>query len=376
MGVQSDQMLSEQLPNMRFIIFTRTMWSEQPRLRKQVANMLLDYGHDVHFFEKRKLGRKTTSRKISDKLTLHTSGHLIHHQLKIFAPLNTIDAAYLRHIIGRQVSIRDNDIVVNFCYDFFFLRDLFPKNPIIHMVNDDYISAAIPVHRKSAKRLLHLTAKMADHNLAVSYSIENQLLEATEHVSLFFPWARHQYELPIAARERNEVLYWGYINERIDEERVTQLMDEGITINFVGAVIRSGRTDRILSHVNANTHGVQPLESIPEVRARCSCAIIPYDIRNPYTSAITISNRGFELLSFGFPLLFTDLPNLIRAPFSIVYRCKSITDFKSAIDQTRENFDEIQPEIRQFLLGHTVGHRYEQFMSVVKDAIQARETAA
>jgi len=361
---------------MRFIIFTRTTWSEPPRLRKQVASMLLDNGHEVHFFQKRKFGRKMSSQKISDELTLHTSGHLVHHQLKLFPPLNTIDALYLRHIISRQLSVRESDVVINFCYDFFFLRDLFPNNPIIHVVNDDYISAAIPPHRKSAKRLLYQTAKMADYNLTVSYSIEKQLLEATDRVSLFFPWARHQYERPNASGDRTEVLYWGYINDRIDEKIVMNLMNEDVKIHFVGAITRSRMTDRILNHANATTYGMQPLESIPEVRARCSCAIIPYDIRNAYTFAITISNRGFELLSFGFPLLFTDLPNLIRAPSSLVYRCKSSAEFKSAIDQTRENFDEIQSEIRQFLLGHTVRHRYEQLMSVVKDAIQARETVA
>ena len=344
------------------------MWSEPPRLRKQVAQMLLAHGHEVHFFEKRRFGRRRRSEAITDKLTLHTTGHLLHHQLKIFSLLNSIDASYLKSVITKQVQPRDEDIVVNFCYDFYFLRDIFPDNPMVHVVNDDYISAAIRPHRRSAKRLLHRTARSADHNLVVSYLIERQIREATDDVSLFFPWARHGYELPVASECRDEVLYWGYINERIDEQLVSAILESGIRINFVGTVTPSRMTDRILSQKNAVVLEPQPLEELSSVLARCSCAIIPYDITNPYNPAVTISNRGFELMSFGLPLLFSDMPNLIRAPENIVYRCKNASEFIAAIEQTRSDFDDVQTQIRDFLVGHTVEHRYEQFMSAVQNA--------
>ncbi|MEM8981963.1 MAG: hypothetical protein AAGC71_02965 [Pseudomonadota bacterium] len=356
---------------MRFIVFTRTHWSEPPRLRRQVSELLLRHGHEVHFFEKRRFGRRTNSVKEGDRLWRHIGPHLLHHQLKIFGPTNGLDARFLSWIFRKQVDFSEDDIVLSFCYDFFFLRDLLPRNTIIHVVNDDYISAAIRPHKASAKRLLETSSRRADHNLVVSYLIEEQVRVATDKVSLFFPWARHNYARPAAGKDRTEVLYWGYINERIDRQLVTGVMDAGITVNFVGNVIDSPDTRAILAHENASYHGPSPLEDIADVRDKCCAAIIPYDITNPYVPAVTISNRGFELLSFGFPLIFSDLPRLLEAPDGLIRRSTDLTQFIRAIDESRSRFDELQPTIEEFLSEHTPDSRYAQLMTVIENARNA-----
>ena len=331
--------------------------------------MLLAQDHSVHFFQKRRLGRRAQTHRESDRLWLHTSGHIIHHQLKSLHGLNAIDAYFLKRVIGKQLGPHKIDVVLNFCYDFYFLRDLFPNIPIIHIVNDDYISAAIRTHKRSARQLLHRSAIAADHNLVVSYLIEQQIREATDNVSLFFPWARHRYEKPTPGRSRNEVLYWGYINDRIDESIVMAIMESGIRINFIGTVTPSSMTSRILSHANAKYLEPRQLETIPHILENCSSAIIPYDIDNPYNPAVTISNRGFELLSFGLPLIFSNLPNLIRAPDNLVYRCKTHAETLSAIARAKRTFDTTQPDIEEFLEDHVVEKRYQQLSAVVASTL-------
>ncbi|MEO0423448.1 MAG: hypothetical protein AAF184_14005 [Pseudomonadota bacterium] len=334
--------------------------------------MLLAHGHEVHFFQKRRFGRRAQSEQPSESLTLHSGGHLLHHQLKIVPLLNRIDAAFLTSMIKRQVSVNDDDVILSFCYDFFFLREKFPNNAIVHVVNDDYISAAIAPHKRSARRLLHQSATGADYNLVVSYLIERQIREATDKVSLFFPWARHRYETPTPGLPRPDVLYWGYINERIDESVVQGIMDAGTTIHFVGSITESEMTKRVLSHANARVYEPTPLEALEEVRSRCCCALIPYDLTNPYNPAVTISNRGFELLSFGFPLVFSNLPNVLEAPPGLIYRYADTADCLSKIDSIRQSFDRAQPAIAEFLVDHTVDRRYEQLMQTVNAAREAR----
>jgi len=334
--------------------------------------MLLDHGHEVHFFQKRKLGRRAGTEKLLGRLTLHTGPHLLHHQLKIFPFLNTIDAAFLKRIIRQQIDIRDDDVVLNFCYDFYFLRDLYPNNTMIHIINDDYISAAIRPHKRSAEKLLQISAEAADHNLVTSYAnlqtcypISDQINRRNSKVSLFLPWARHRYERPSAATKREEVLYWGFINDRIDKKKVIALMDGGLKINFVGMITRSRVTDQILGHSNAVYHGIHSLEDIPSVIERCSCALMPYDKNFPYNSSLTMGNRGFELLSFGLPLLFCDLPHLLPAPEGVIYRCGSVEDYRVRFMHARENFVQIQPAIESFLEDHYVDSRYAMLMDTI-----------
>jgi len=345
--------------------------------------MLLDNGHEIHFFQKRKLGRRARTEKLSDRLTIHTGSHLLHHQLKIFPFLNAIDAAYLKRIIRNQIDVRDDDVILNFCYDFYFLRDLYSGNTMIHIVNDDYVSAAIRPHKRSAKKLLHISAEAADHNLVTSYanlqtsySIRDQIDRKNAAVSLFLPWARHRYEKPLARAAREEILYWGFINDRIDREKVIAIMDAGLKINFVGMVTRSRVTDQILGHVNAVYRGIHPLEDIPDVVERCACALMAYDKSYPYNSSLTMGNRGFELLSFGLPLLFCDLPHLLPAPEGVIYRCELVEDYRTSFAKAQKIFDQIQPTIEAFLAEHYVESRYAMLLDTVAAIRQRGEPSA
>jgi hypothetical protein len=85
-----------------------------------------------------------------------------------------------------------------------------------------------------------------------------------------------------------------------------------------------------------------------------------------------MANRGFALLSFGLPLLYSNLPHVMTdAPARVIYRCTSVTDFVRAIEDTRAHFTALQPNVRAFLEGHYADQRYEQFMNVVASVSSA-----
>ncbi len=352
---------------MRFIFLTKTEWSEPPRIRHQLAELLISEGHSVAFVQKSKFLASNEWSSDGSGLSLARHGHLLHHQFKFLSPARWLDKVFIKQKIRSLFAATNHDdVIVNFNYDYYFLSSIFPKNPIIHIVNDDFPAAATRLNRRSATRLQALTAADACHSLCVSYPLADKIRMWTSDCSLFFPWARHRYSRPKSGQARAEALYWGYINERLDFDAVTGLLDAGTTINFFGHVSPSPRVSALLGHPNSVYHGISTLENIPEVLSRCCCAVLPLDATNPVVSCITINNRSFELLSFGLPLLYTKLPGLIEAPEHVIYRCETVADFVAAFANARENFNQVQDDIKTFLEEHYSEARYRQFIRVVE----------
>jgi hypothetical protein len=267
------------------------------------------------------------------------------------------------------------DVIVNFNYDYYFLSTLFPSSLIIHIVNDDFLIDAIRPNRKSAARLQSRTASDAYHTLCVSYALAERTSNSNPECSVFLPWARRRYVRPPLSADRNEILYWGYINERLDFEVVNRMLDSGTRINFFGQITPGNRVNSMLSHPNAKHFGKASLEDIPNILLRCCSTLLPYDPSYGANKCITMGNRGFELLSFGLPLIVTDLPNLILAPDNVIFRCSSAAEFIAAQEYSAIRFEELQTEIEKFLTAHYANNRYQQFMQILAESGRIKSEA-
>ncbi|MEO0580294.1 MAG: hypothetical protein AAFZ58_16540, partial [Pseudomonadota bacterium] len=258
------------------------------------------------------------------------------------------------------------DAVVNFNYDYPFLRALFPNTPLIHLINDDFVGSANALHRPTAERLQTATSASSDYTLCVSHQLLAEARKATPDSALFLPWARREYRRPPTNPARDELLYWGYINERINFCDVTALLDSGVRINFVGQVSDDARIATMLEHANATYQPPRPLAELADVVNRCSASILPYDLEFEPNLAISMSNRGFELLSWGLPLLFSNLPHLIDAPPGVLYKCMSVDDYRAAHAQAVRQFESMQDTISAFLDDHYAESRYRQLMKILE----------
>jgi hypothetical protein len=201
-----------------------------------------------------------------------------------------------------------------------------------------------------------------DANFVVSYPLRDQLLPFTDKVELFFPWARVPYRRPSANGARRDLLYWGYINDRADAELVVGLLDAGRRVHFVGPVADSPRVRTMSEHRNAVMHGPAAITAIADVLAQCCASIAPYDVSYRYVAAATVSNRTFDLLAAGLPMIFSDLPALLEAPRGVLYRCRNVAEFVAAADEAELTFHDVQPVIENFLAAHTPELRYRQLM--------------
>jgi hypothetical protein len=346
------------------LVFSRTPWSEPPRIRHQITLMLLDIGYEVIYVESLFHKRKSKNITTDSSHRILVVRELFHHQLKIFSFLSFFNKHFLKIQLSslRNISV---ELVVNFNYDFFFLNNLFPKSKIITILNDDFTSMAKSWMKKESDRLLRKTCSNSNIVLSVSVPIHNKSLSISNNAYLFLPWADSNYKKPPIQKKRNVILYYGYIS-RLDLNLVKFICNSGIKLRFVGPIEGNGHIiKKEFSKLN-NVEFITKSEKIENINLDdVCCSIAFYDKRNPSILAITASNRMFRLLSFGIPLIYPDLPYLINTSENVLRKCKTEKDFVNAYLYFSNNFDSIQPEIELFLKNHTYLNRKNEFKNLI-----------
>lgn len=352
-----------------FVVLTHTDWTEAPRLRHQVAQLLLDHGHTVYWFERAAgpLGRRQGAGVASQggsaaTASARTAPHvvatrrLVHHQLRVAPPLHWANARFLVPQLRRFVQ--DNQIgpdatIINFNFDYYFLRQVFPQNRIITIINDDFESMSkLPFHGHITWALKR-TCKMSDAVLAVSNSLVTRLRLWCD-ARLFVPWSVTPYQEPQGdASTRNLLLFWGFVNRRLDVDILERVSDHLFTshpqfrILVVGPVEgKDGRAiqERLSTRSNIEFRGRTNLQDLPV--DRILAAVIPYR-RHPETDAIYQTNKTMQLLAHGLPLLISGMPGFVQLPF--VVRLDGPGGVQEAIGLCMQRFRDWQPAIRAYL---------------------------
>ena len=353
--------------NKRVIVFSRTPWYEPPRIRHQFTKMLLNIGYQVTYVETLFRQRKSKKGDANGELKVVSVREVIHHQLQFLSLISILNQFFIKLQL-RFLSIEKNDIslVVNFNYDFHFLTELFPRSKVITLLNDDFVAMAKPWMKSQAMYLLRKTCNNSNLVLSVSYSIHNQALLFSQNARIFLPWSDINYQKPAVNKSRNVILYFGFIS-RLDIDLVNTICRRGIRIRFVGPIEGNGSIVKDIASKLENVEFLGTVNSIDEISIDdICCSMAFYDINDESNLAITASNRMFRLLSYGIPLVYPNMPNLIEAPDTVIRKCKNENEFFSAFDFFSKNFDTVQPEIESFLLKHT----YQQRVWELKDLIQ------
>lgn len=358
----------------RFIFFTKTEWDEPPRLRHQLAQLLISKNHEVIFFEKPSTFLFDKKQKVPafSGIKFLKSKQLIHQKLRLFSFLRFINKKFeLRDIKNKlkDCNISNVDIIVNFNYDYYFIKKLFPKNKIITIINDDFWCRALFGYEKPLKDALALTCKNSNSVLTVSYPLMDQL-SAYCTPQLFLPWADQKYKHPNMEIKKTRLLFWGYINNRLNFDYISELANAlnesnlDITIDFVGPEENKidSRFTKLKNHPKIRTMGPS---DIPNLNMdTVLAAFIPYIDGNKADDVTTIPNKAFPLLASGLPLLITGMPNFINEPF--VFRLGEDIDKDVQLILTlNEKSAIIQTSIEKFVNNNTSDKRYQEFMRMI-----------
>jgi glycosyltransferase involved in cell wall biosynthesis len=274
---------------------------------------------------------------------------------------------------ARSLAIGPREVIVNFNYDYYFLRDLFPNNPLITVINDDFISRALPLCRETLHQAQRLTCRASDAVLTPSVVLQEQLQPYCDP-QLFLPWADTPFRRPTAGGVRDTILYWGFIDWRLDypfmESLARRLRHEApeVKLLFVGPTERGSDQQALFrEHPNVKLHPASKLDALPLDRIFAS--VIPFLGGVEGCDAIVMPNKAFQLLARGMPLLVTGMPRFARESF--VFRLDE-GDAVVSILQAREQFESLQPAMQSFIDGNGPSSRLEQFLRIVGSARSAR----
>ena len=350
----------------KIVIFTKTNWNEPPRIRHQLTRLLSSYGHEVLFFEKSDFRQFSAVKHEDEGINFIKHFELLHHQLRPFGFLVRINKMIASYFIQKYVDEDDIDFIVNFNYDYSFLKKIFPKKKMITIINDDFVAQAKPWMYGSIHKQLKATCEKSDTVFTVSYPLCDALKKFNENTHLLLPWAEKHYSAPSQGRtKRDIVLYWGYIDNRIDWSTTDYLVRNNVKLRFVGSVHTMAQK-RIESYKDYDNFQLVAPTSIEVLSFDdVMCSILPYDATRIDMKAVTVSNRAFQLLSYGIPLVYSDLPSLINAPSTVITKCKTNADYLDAIEYFSFHFDLCQVEIEKFLEEHYAESRYHDLFEKV-----------
>lgn len=363
---------------MSILLVTRTLWSEPPRLRHQVAQLLLDAGHSVLFAERPVLFctpafmARQHARARSERLLLLPQQDLVHHQLRLVPALHQLNAAWARKALQRVLAQRPAggplkvEQLINFNYDAFWLRSLFPSLPITTIINDDFEALSRLPWRGHLTWALARTCAMSDRVLAVSQPLLERLSRWCDP-ELFLPWAGEAYAAPPAQVTRNVVLFWGFINDRLDQEVILQslpaLRKSGYKLRFVGPVQPSGLKLQQRLRSEPAVEWQEPCSIADLDITDCCAALIPYRLNCPGVEAIQLSNKALQLLSRGLPLIVSAMPHFHQAPYVLPYGTSAYPSLSAAIRSAAARFAALQPAIAAFVAANGPQQRLAQLLS-------------
>lgn len=356
-----------------YIVFTKSSWNEPPRLRHQVTSLVLNGGGEVWFFEKSGYLWERTWREKKEaengRVHLHRSCQLLHHQLRVARILQDANATIESKGVRKALDVRafEGAGVVNFNYDYYFLRDLFPRQRILTIINDDFVAMARWGRGNYVREQLARTCKMSDAVFAVSVPLMRQLKNWCEP-ELFLPWAEQRYENPKRSGERKKVLVWAYINARVDFELLGRLAAElpGLEIDIAGHVERGVRWELARlneAHSNICVIGPAALDELPTDEYCCS--LIPYRAGVRYIEATTMPNKGFQILARGLPIVAHGMPELYKHP--AITSCGGPSEVVEAVAKAQTRFWELQLGIAELVGNNQRENRWRQLDRVFRN---------
>ncbi len=314
-------------------------------------------------------------RACSEQLLLLPQQDLVHHQLRLVPALHHLNAVWARTALQRVLAQRPAtsplkvEHVINFNYDAFWLRRLFPSLPITTIINDDFEALSRLPFRGHLTWALARTCAMSDRVLAVSKPLLERLSRWCDP-ELFLPWAAEPYAAPLAQGRRNVVLFWGFINDRLDQEIILRalpaLRQAGFRLRFVGPVQPSGSEllQRLRSEPAVEWQG--PCAFAELDTSDCCAALIPYRLDCPGVEAIQLSNKALQLLSRGLPLIISAMPHFHQAPYVLPYGSSAYPTLSAAIHSAAARFSALQPAITSFVATNGPQQRLAQLLRSVE----------
>ena len=305
--------------------------------------------------------------KTGRNLEIYRHPELFHHQLRPFSFLSNLNARFVSKFLKR-IDVHDRELIVNFAYDYGFLRKLFPQHRIVTILNDNFEAQAKPWMRRRVAEEIASVCRVSDMVLAVSYPLLNMARRYNENCDLLLPWSSQDYARPAPGNRRRVALYFGYVH-RVDWAVIEFLLSNGVPVRVVGPFprMREHWIARRLQYRFPSLLELKGPSHIKELQLDdVCCTLLPYSSSLKNINFVTASNRLFNLLALGLPAIHVDLPYLIDAPREVIWKCKKIEEYLEGYRFAADNFDSLQNKIQEFVAPHNEDSRRTQLEGVLQ----------
>lgn len=331
---------------MNYIFLTNTNWSEPPRIRHQLAQLLKNNGDKVYFFEKPIL--KNFFHKnlpiIKDEIIILKNARVFHHRFS-FGVLNKLDSLIMNRRIKEFLDkhhLKSTDtVIINFIYD--FSVSLKESYKVYSFLNDDFESQTAFLGLNYKRKCILSNIKSSGRLITTSPLLTEKYVDVFCKNWILLPWVTASEKTCIGAvaqgldYEGDSVIFYGFINSRLNFHLIEKMLSQltHIKFEFCGQISSSvsRRVEYLTSKFkNVNFRGEMKFY---EIDFKCFfCSITPYS-GHVSDKSIYATNKLFRLAAAGLPSVNIGLPGLIEHPS--VIKVNTYNEFVAAIVNVSNN---------------------------------------
>ncbi|MHB8055897.1 MAG: glycosyltransferase family protein [Candidatus Aminicenantales bacterium] len=351
-----------------FLINTRTYWKEMPRARHQLARALAAR-HKVYFIEYNRVGPPGLAAETAEnQLVVLTPSFPMDPRIRYRVPW--LSRRYQRWLFPklRDYLRAEGDaelFVVNFDHTATEIFDYFPN--VMYFCNDDPLLQPgllgwllSPYFARTEKIVLRkslFTVVVSDY----LFRCKN-----AKHKYLLYLGAEPTFlDHPFASPPGGEITlnYMGFINYRLEARWIVRLARDfpSWKIELVGPIDRKTKR-RLAGPSNISLIGLKRGEELRRFTERCQVGLLPFK-NNRRMRTCSANNKYWQYLALGKPVVYRDLPDLIRVPEQLLYKASTYEEFRNQILRAlREDCPEFRTQRRDFARENNWDRRAEELI--------------
>jgi hypothetical protein len=337
------------------VVVASTRWDEPPRMRHQVTRQLMRW-FNVLFVEFLPSRRQAPSagylRRVDERLLIfapQTRFPVPIHAYANIPPVHwAVNRGYRDRIVETVQSLGSRPVMLfNFVYDFPEIMALSLFSYKIYFCFDEWPRMWRRASKPWGPKFFYQSrlyqhyenqvARRADRCLATHTPLEEKLRRVNPGTSLFL--LAHEFNRIasfrplVKSRAPIKVGFMGYITYRLMADWLTSVLNEEDIELFLIGPLSKLYLQPFLERKNF-TH-VPPLvgDSLLDKLAEMDVLIQPYDPRIPENHVQTVSNKFFQYVAAGRPVVISDMPHYLEMPKGVLYRAKTAGEFINAIRQ-------------------------------------------
>lgn len=182
-----------------------------------------------------------------------------------------------------------------------------------------------------------MTCKNSDAVFVVSYPLAQQVKNWC-NPKILLPWAETKYIKPNNTK-RKSILIWAYIDSRIDFELIIEIATKKpeLTIDIYGPI-----SPQLLKKTHIITKSFDQIKFYGPTKLleinfkKYFCTVIPFKKNIRYIDAVSVSNKTFQLLSMGMPIVVHGASNFIR--HKVIFKTNTKKNFLKELIPVLLNF--------------------------------------